>query len=232
MKSFNFHTIWKKYGNLILGGLFFLFLISYCNQQRSPQSLPSDVNDEEQIFSDSTQENVKKLPDYEELMRRRQPQEPRGPGSFFTMFLLLMFSFGLVWLFQQQRVRNYIRQLLPGRVLFFVTPKRDSVTGRRLLRISIVNKTDDSLTFLPPNLIFRKWGKERKFRLKGSNQDDMFPLTLTPGTSHHVVLDLEQFYEKIPGLKNSDRVGASVETTGQKEYRAFAWPQWLSRVFQ
>lgn len=232
MKPFNFHRIWKKYGNFILGGLVFLFLVSYCNQQSRNESSKSISNIQENTAADTTSENSNKLPTYEDLMRKRQTGESEGPGSFFTMFLLLMFSFGLVWLFQQQWVKNYLRRWLPGRVVFFVTKGKDSVTGRRLLRISIINKTDEGLTFLPPYLIFRKWGKERKFRLKGSNQEEMFPLTLTSGTSHHVMLDLEQFYEKVPDLKSSNRVGASVETTGQKEYRAFAWPRWLSWVFQ
>jgi hypothetical protein len=232
MKPFKFQTFWKKYGNLVLGGLVFLFLINYCNQQSRYESSQSTSNREEQVVADNAPENGNKLPDYEELMRRRPHQEPTGPGSFFTMLLLLTFSFGLVWLLQQHWVKKYIRRWLPGKVVFFVTKAKDSVTGRRLLRISIINKTDEGLTFLPPNLIFRKWGDERKFRLKGSSQEAMFPLTLTSGTSHHVILDLEQFYEKIPDLKNSNRVGASVETTGQKEYRAFAWPRWLSWVFQ
>jgi hypothetical protein len=165
-------------------------------------------------------------------MRQRQPQEPQNPGSFFTMFLLLMFSFGLVWVLQRPRVKKYLHRLFPGRVMFSVVKGEDPVTGHRLLKISIVNKTDEGLTFLPPNLVFRKWGDERKFRLKGNSQEDMFPLTLTPGTSHRVVLDLEQFYEKIPDLKSSNRVGASVETTGQKIYRAFAWPRWITWLFQ
>ncbi|WP_025006831.1 hypothetical protein [Marinilabilia salmonicolor] len=228
MRQFDFQLFWRKYGKFILGGLFFLFLINYCNQQpRNQKSV--DNEQEERVKSQPVQEDeITTLKTYEELVTKRQLQENEGPGSFLTMFLLLTFAFGLVWLLQQKKVQQSVRKWLPQRVLFQVRKGRDSVTGRRILKIVIVNKTDEGLTFLPPNLVFRNWGKVRIFRLKGSNQEDMFPLTLTPGTSHRLVLDLEQFYEKLPDLKNSNRVGASVETTDDKKYSAYALPSWLS----
>lgn len=230
MRQFDFQSYLRKYGKFILAGLFFLFLINYCNQQpRNQQAVPSEQ--QEQVNEDPLQEDeITTLKTYEELVTKRQLQENEGPGSFMIMFLLLTFAFGLVWLLQQKRVQHTVRKWLPGRVMFQASKSHDSVTGRRILKIVIVNKTDEGLTFLPPNLVFSKWGKERIFRLKGSNQEDMFPLTLTPGTSHRLVLDLEQFYEKIPDLNSSNRVGASVETTDGKKYRSFALPSWLAWV--
>lgn len=234
MRQFDFHLFWRKYGKFILGGMFFLFLISYCNQQTRYQTSDADATKEQNpVEQEMGQENEgKTLKTYEELVRQRQPQDQEGPGSFLTMFLLLTTAFGLVWLLQQQRVRQYVRRWFPGKVLLQVIKGSDHATGRQLLKISIINKTNEGITFLPPHLVFRNWGQERKFRLKGSNQEDMFPLTLTPGTSHRLVLDLEQFFEKIPDLKKSNKVGVSVQTTGEKEYRAFALPTWLNWVLK
>ncbi len=230
MQSFNFQMFWRKYSKFILGGFFFLFLISYCNQE-SPNPAVESEKEEQTTIAESLDTNPgSSLKTYEELVKQRPPQDTEGPGSFLTMFLLLTGAFLLVWLLQQPKMQQSLRRWFPGRVMLEVVKRQDAVTGRRILKISIVNKSAEGIAFLPPNLVFRRWGKERVFRLKGSNQDDMFPLTLTPGTSHRLVLDLEQFYEKMPDLKKSNRVGASVETTGKKEYRSFALPGWLSWI--
>jgi hypothetical protein len=81
-------------------------------------------------------------------------------------------------------------------------------------------------------VVFRKWQKERRFRFKVGKHDEVFPITLAPDTSHRVVLDLEQFFEKIPDLKGANRVGASVETTDDKQYRDFTMPMWLDWLFK
>lgn len=230
MQPFNFQIFWRKYSKFILGGLFFLFLVSYCNQQSPKQAAVQSQGKEQTTTELSDTSDLSTLKTYEELVKQRPPQDTEGPGSFLTMFLLLTVAFLIVWLLQKPKMQLLLRRWFPGRVMLQVVKGRDSVSGRRILKISIVNKSAEGITFLPPNLVFRRWGKERKFRLKGSNQEDMFPLTLTPGTSHRLVLDLDQFYEKLPDLKTSNRVGASVETTGQKEYRSFALPGWLSWI--
>jgi hypothetical protein len=230
MQPFNFQIFWRKYNKFILGGLFFLFLVSYCNQQSPKQAVQPEEKEQTVTTESSDTSDLSTLKTYEELVKQRSAQETDGPGSFLTMFLLLMGAFILVWLLQKPKMQQLLHRWFPGRVMLQVVKGRDSVSGRRVLKISIFNKSAEGITFLPPYLVFRRWGKERKFRLKGSNQEDMFPLTLTPGTSHRLVLDLDQFYEKLPDLKNSNRVGASVETTGQKEYRSFALPGWLSWI--
>jgi hypothetical protein len=226
MNQFDLHRIWRKYGNLILGGLFFLFIISYCNQQ-TRYATQRAVNQSNEIGGQPSGNDRSQLKSFEELMRERQPQQTERPGSFFTMLLLLMLGVGIVWMIRQSWWKSFWMKWFPGHVALRVVKGKDQVTGRKLIRISIDNKTQDSVTFMPPMVVFSKWGKERRFRLKGSDQDEMFPLTLTPGTGHRVVIDLDQFYEKIPDLKGTNRVGASVKTTGEKEYKSFALPRWL-----
>lgn len=226
MNQFDLYKFWRKYGNLILGGLFFLFIISYCNRQ--PVTDQQTSSKQEEAVSESKPENERYLKNYEELVRDRYSnEESQGPNSFFLMLLLLMLGVGVVWLARQPWLQVWWRRLFPGRVKFKVTKGRDKMTGRDLLKISIYNNTAEGLTFLSPNVVFSRWGQERRFRLRSSDQEDMFPLTLTAGTGHRVVLDLEQFYEKLPELKQFNRVGATVETTDGKKYKKFALPPWL-----
>ncbi len=229
MKQFDFTRFWRKYGNLILGGLFLLFIINYCAQQPSTSNgSQSPVERIENGEQQQVEDNNGDLKSLEELIREKQQENSqRGPGSLFTVFLLLLLGVGIVWLARQKFVQDLKKKWFPGRVHFKVRRAKDKKTERRLIRISIENRTSEGLTFLPPMVVFKKGRNERRFRFKPGKQEDFFPLTLTPGTGHRVVLDLEQFYEKIPDLKKTSRVGASVETSDGKEYKDFALPIWL-----
>jgi len=225
MNQFDFHKFWRKYGNYILIGLFFLFLVNLCHRPAPNRtSRPEDTRQES--VRDTTDDD-RYLKSYEELMRERRAEQEQRPGSFFFTFVLLLLGVAIVWIARQKWAQSLWQQWFPGKVKFRVSKVKDGVTGRKLLRISIENKTREGLTFLAPMIVFSSWGKERRFRIRGNNQEDMFPLTLTPGTGHRVVLDLEQFYEKLPELKGSNRVGASVETTDGKQYKKFVLPRWL-----
>ena len=233
MNQLDFHKLWRKYGNLVLGGLFLLFIVSYCNQQ-ARYAVQRKALKEQQVATEGQQQmdkNSPKLKTFEELMRERQQQEQEEPDGLFTMLLLLSIGVGIVWLTRQPWWLSILHKWFPGQVQLRVFKGKDKITGKNLLKVTIENKTRDALTFLPPMVVFKKWGKERRFRLKGSDQEDMFPLTLTPGTGHRILLDMNQFFEKIPDLKKSNRVGAMVETSEGKTYKKFVWPRWINLFF-
>jgi hypothetical protein len=227
MQPYDFKKFWSKYRNVIFAGLFFLMLLNYCNRHTRNYMVPESVYgysyDQAEL-----KETTPYLNSYEEIMRQRYARPQKNPNGIFILLFLLIIGAGIVWLYRDPRWKRYWIRLLPGYVNLKVVIAKDKITGRKLLKISIRNKTTEGITFLPPIVVFRKWGKERRFRLKGSFQGDMFPLTLTPETSHRLVIDLEQFYEKLPDLKNATRVGAAIETTGGKVFKKFAWPLWLS----
>jgi hypothetical protein len=227
MQPFDLKRFWLKYGNFILIGLFLLFIVSYCNQRAR---FAAQQSDSKEMVAEKVEKRDDKGPylkSYEELMLERKPEHTRRPDGFITLLLLLALGAGVIWVARQPWWRNLKQSLFPGHVKMKVVRIKDNLTGRKLLSISVENRTSEGLTFLAPMIFFSKWGNERRFRLISSNQENMFPLTLTPGTSHKVVIDLEQFYEKMPDLKGAVRVGAFIETTDGKQYK-FALPFWIA----
>ena len=232
MQPFDFRKIWNKYGNYILIGLLFITIVNQCGPQvrlTAPENNPSNTISEGITQSDDHDLYLKS---YEDILRQRQSGKPNSPNVFFIFLWFLILGAAFVWLFRKQWWQKRWHRWFPGRVVFKVEGGKDRVTGRQLLKISVQNNTREGITFLSPMVIFRYWGKERRFRLRSSDQKDMFPLTLTGGTSHRLVIDLDHFYERLPELKKSNRVGAAIETTGGKSYKRFALPAWLEIWFR
>lgn len=223
MDRFDFKTFWFKYRNLILGALFFMMLINFCGRRPAPNQPVVSPRDQEQPAEVQSEKDGPALKSYEEILRDRQlPQQDRPNTLLILLFLIGVAAF-LVWQYQTRWKARWF----PGKVLFKTIRFRDKATGRRLLQLSIVNRSPESLTFMPPMVVFKKWGTIRQFKLKGSNNKEMFPLTLTPGTSHRVVIDLDQFFEKMPELKTFNRVGGIVGTSSGQKYQSFTSPLWM-----
>ena len=90
------------------------------------------------------------------------------------------------------------------------------------MRLILSNTTTESKTFLGPQLLFKKLSEGRRFKIKS----DDFPITLTSGTSHSLIIDIDQFYEKVAELEAFKRIGAEIDTTGGKVFRTMVVPRW------
>ncbi|MGQ1889322.1 hypothetical protein ACT29H_02670 [Thermophagus sp. OGC60D27] len=228
MQPFEFKNFWSKYGNFVLIGLFFLMIVNECNREVRYTALEKDRPNAFLETNPQSDDHDLHLKSYEELMQQRRPIRQDQPNSFFTFMWLLIMGAVVVWLFSKPWWKRWRHRLFPGRVNFKVEKVKDRITRRWLLKISVQNNTREGITFLAPMVVFRKWDQERRFRLKSSDQEDMFPITLTGGTSHQLVIDLDHFYEKLPDLKKSNRVGAVIETTSGKIYKRFVLPGWIN----
>ncbi|HBG86285.1 MAG TPA: hypothetical protein DDW62_01910 [Marinilabiliaceae bacterium] len=91
------------------------------------------------------------------------------------------------------------------------------------MRISVYNNTSQSKTFSAPHLFFKRGKDTRNFAVK----NELFPLTLPAGSSHSILIDVDQFWEKVAGLNLYNRIGASIETSTGESYRSLAIPKWL-----
>lgn len=135
------------------------------------------------------------------------------------IFVILLFSIFFYYGYTKQWFKNY----KPKWVFFKTLIYRNKTNQRVLMRLTVVNNTNSSKTFLAPNIYFKKLNKTREFQIK----TDVFPVTLTEGTSQEITIDIEQFWEKIDELKKFDSIGASIQEQGGKTYRTWAKPKWL-----
>ncbi|MFW5754934.1 MAG: hypothetical protein ACOCV9_09025, partial [Marinilabiliaceae bacterium] len=150
MNPFDFHKFWRKYGNFILIGLFFLFLINLCHRPSPTRTSQPEETRQETVRDTASEGDDRYLKSYEELMRERQAEQQQRPGGFLSTFVLLLLGVAIVWMARQKWAQSMWQQWFPGKVKFRVSKGKDRMTGRNLLRISIENKTRDGLTFLPP----------------------------------------------------------------------------------
>jgi len=91
-----------------------------------------------------------------------------------------------------------------------------------MVKLSILNQTKQSQTFLAPILVFGSpFKKARKFRVKGGLGHEVFPITLTPGTAHQLTLDFDQFRAKVGDLEKFKWVRIEVASSGDKSFKTF-----------
>lgn len=68
-----------------------------------------------------------------------------------------------------------------------------------------------------PQLVFKRWSSERKFRINSFGGIDDFPMWLEPGYEATYRINLNQFYDRIPALKRACRLSAEIrEVSGKK----------------
>ncbi|WP_157363828.1 hypothetical protein [Alkaliflexus imshenetskii] len=161
-----------------------------------------------------------KLKSYDEIIQQRGIST-RGRGS--SLLTLVIFLAGLIYAIRFIYLKGWFSLILPQWVSFKTKLFRDKATGSLRIRITICNNTSESRTFKQPEIYFRKGSKVRTFRIN----NEFFPLTLMPGISHALVVDVGQFYDKVGDLKGYNRVSAGIEQVNGKTYKTFAWPQWL-----
>ena len=110
---------------------------------------------------------------------------------------------GLVLLVFVATRRGWLLKIMPPMVISSLKISTQKGTKGRLAKYSINNHTRNSLTFYEPVIIFGSLTKKaRKFRIKGGDSQNLFPLILTPSTSHQLNIRLEQFLAHTTELKH------------------------------
>ena len=180
---------------------------------------PSLQNEENLVASDQNIDQVK-FKSYDELIRE---QSVRHKGQRNSLFVFAVFFIGLILVSYYVYKKGLFSAIMPQWVRFNIVLYKDRKTGRLLLKFFVFNSTNESKTFMHPQVFFKRGKIRRFFRLK----NDTFPLTLTPGTGHSIVIDIEQFWDKVPDLKGFNKVGAIIDTNQGITYRTFAYPRWF-----
>ena len=76
-----------------------------------------------------------------------------------------------------------------------VSLDKDRQYKPRLLTLRIENKSKKNIDLEAPVLHFRKLWTKRKFKLKGFNRQEIYPLYLEKGKTHELQIDLSVFHQ-------------------------------------
>ncbi len=214
-------AFWRRNRLFIISIFGFFFVMNWCGRMIMPPPSQKPVEAVAPLVeANAYEDGVPRLKSYEELMTEKAARTERNSGSFF-LFVMLLTALLLIGYYAYKK--GWISSILPQWVRFSSGLYFDRKTGRLLMKLFVYNNTAESKTFMQPQLFFRKGGAKRSFVIKNG----AFPLTLTPGTGHSIVIDVEQFWEKVLDLKGFNRIGASIDTTFGKNYRTMAYPRWF-----
>ncbi len=175
---------------MILMGLFFLVLMQICSRGgQVERSLPVHDNNQSDVVAEDTLLRPLDELYYEELAKEGKKRNPE------TINLLILIM--LVLLVFVATKRGWLNKLSPSFVWLGLSVKRNKTSKARIATILIRNHTKESLTFLPPVMVFSApFKKVRKFRIKGGDGSHVFPLTLMPGTEHRLRIDIDGLRQK------------------------------------
>ncbi|MBN2166989.1 MAG: hypothetical protein JW717_11980 [Marinilabiliaceae bacterium] len=213
----NLIDFFKKNWLVIVGVLLLILVLQWCKYR--PDILYSDKSEiasEKQI---TTQSDPLYHAPYE-----KTPEDDKSPMS--NQWLQYLVMVGLVlFVFVAQR-RGWFEKIMPALILVRIKIYKHRSSKRRMLQIFFLNTTKSGQTFDAPVVEFVKPGSVKSYRINVNNNPYSFPITLANNTSHKVVIDLEQFYEKIIELKSYRWVRVKVMVNGtvvKKTLLKFVW---------
>ncbi len=206
-------AFYLRHRTILLIGFAFLLLMQICSRGAEVPSRQEAVTAEPPAQWGQEDGTVKPLGEIE----REQQHEQRLPGAssmVVMMVLVLVFYVGVK--------KGWFVKLMPSIVWVSLQVKRHKESHHRMLRIFISNQTKESRTFVAPILVFGSpFKKSRKFRIKGGDGQDVFPITLMTGISHQLTLNLDQFKAKAGNLDAYKWVRVEVESSGDKTSKSF-----------
>jgi hypothetical protein len=204
----------KKHRILILGTLVVLIILQWCQYQANTKYRQN-------------------APHYSQSIRVEEPQSQSAPeqeepqGNPWLPYFILVGMVVVVYVAQKQ---GWMEKLVPGRMS--IRAKLFKQNNRQMLRIYFLNTSQNSHDVDAPVVEFMRAGEQKAFRLKVNDNDISFPITLTQRTSHLMVIDLQQFYERIPDLKKFYwiRIKATIDSnTVQKTFPMPVWSAFLRK---
>lgn len=84
--------------------------------------------------------------------------------------------------------------------------------------LQIVNQTPKAIQIDEPVLVFYKWTKKRKFRIKGTKEQVTFPLSLVTGQSFEIRISWAVFYQHDSALRYFHRARVNVPDAQGRNY--------------
>lgn len=204
----------KKHRILILGALIVLITLQWCQYQANTEYRQNAPHRQESIRIDKP-------------MPTPVPDQKTPKSNPWLPYFILVGMTLVVYIAQK---KGWIEKLIPGRLS--LRAKLFKQNNRQMLRIYFLNTSQNSHDVDAPIIEFMRAGEQKAFRLKVNDNDISFPITLTQRTSHLMVIDLQQFYERIPDLKKFYwiRIKATIDSnTVQKTFPMPVWSAFLRK---
>lgn len=188
---------------IIFTMLFILILIQICTPPReaSERYVPPKPTFEEPKGNEL--KSYEQL-EYEQIEKFREQKSPLLPTYLFIVAATLV-------IFILQR-KNIMQRLVPQRVMFNADFIK-SANGH-LIKITIDNKTRQTIELEHPLIKFSTIVKSRKFKITS----DDFPLMLAPGTSHSIVFSPGKIVDAMPELNSMPFVNIEINASNGKRY--------------
>ena len=132
-------------------------------------------------------------------------QDEVGPDGYLLLwFLLILATVPLSWFFARW-ITNRWKGKPKGFGFSFgrlsVDLKKDRKYRPNTLTLVVRNNRSRDVDIDAPVLLFRKLWSIRKFKLKGINRYQIYPLYLEAGKSHELRISLAVFHEHDRGLR-------------------------------
>jgi hypothetical protein len=142
---------------------------------------------------------------------------PEGHKLVWFAFVLVIAGVGVYFWVRSGKSRSGFK------IPFFNKPKvhveltKDRLYYPDYLELTVTNTGKTDVDIEPPLLVFSGMWYSRKFKLKGTNNHQFYPLYLTKGQNHILNIDLNRFYGFDKTLKRLPRVKVVVSDVNGKK---------------
>lgn len=216
MKQLNDFIFFLKKNRIIIYTILAMaILLQVCSYGAKPPAHTGDLNIENTV---PLSENTLIPPD----VNSNTPNH--SDNNFRTLMLMALLVLGF---FVVKRF-GWLEKLFPKIVVFRVVHLKNKSNGNLALKIFLLNKTNNSISFNNPSIEFFKGSKKREFVIKNIGGLNYFPLTLTPGTGQRFTIDAQKFYANAKELDEYKLIRMAITTTSGKTYKSIKWPSWLN----
>lgn len=192
---------------VLLGAVFVFGILQWCQYRSNQLYRNTDVTYVEKVIPS----------DSEDLSVKDEENRPAPQTHPLFVYFLLVVMVLLVYVAQR---RKWFEKLVPGMVLLRIRIYK-SPHKRRMMQIWFMNTSETSQTFDEPVVEFMKYNAVKAFKIKVADEVLSFPITLTRQTAHKIIIDLDQFYDRIPELKSFQWVRVRMKLNGTKNRKTF-----------
>ncbi len=193
---------YKSKKDLIIITLFLILIINVCSVDNKINNTPNKDSNYNEVKHTDTTTSQNGL----EIGRIDAPNYSKEPNSFNDILLIAIIILTFIVLKRKGILDKFITRLIPKVFIIRVNHFKSKKNNHHLIRIRLLNKKDNDITFNNPIIVFENKDNTRKFNITNVNGNNIFPLTLIPDTSEDFTIDLEMFFNYYPELRKYNHV--------------------------